>query len=152
MTGKGHLGIGDFDGDWQDRQAKIGDGPLDPPSIRQGKCEFPEADLDREFSDGADADGHIVGGVFQGGVGTSTEFARVVQCPDQRMGIEEMPHSAYSPKSSSGASKSGAIETTDPFIVPSRRGGLGGDCGAETRRATGRSFSVITTSSPVWRR
>ena len=47
--------------------------------------------------------------------------AEVSQRPDQGVGIQKMPHSMYSVKSSSGASKSGAMYRTVPFMVPSWR-------------------------------
>lgn len=61
------------------------------------------------------------GGVFRDGSGIGTEPTRIVQRPDQGVGIQKMPHSMHSVKSSSGASKSGAMYRTVPFMVPSWR-------------------------------
>ena len=52
---EGHLAVGMFQRDGQEREAEIRGCPLHPLAIRQGKPEFAEACFDGEFPDGADA-------------------------------------------------------------------------------------------------
>ena len=115
------LPFGELQRDWGHCDAEVSQRPLHPLEIRQRQRKFLEACLDGEFPDRPDAYRQFNGGVFKDGSGTGTEPTRDVQRLDQGVGIQKMPHSMYSVKSSSGASKSGAMYRTVPFMVPSWR-------------------------------
>ena len=115
------LPFGELQRDWGHCDAEVSQRPLHPLAIRQRQRKFLEACLNGEFPDRPDAYRQFNGGVFKDGSGTGTEPTRVVQRLDQGVGIQKMPHSIYAVKSSSGASKSGAMYRTVPFMVPSWR-------------------------------
>ena len=78
---------------------------------------------------------------------SGAEVGIVPDEPEKRVRVQEQGHSMYSLKSSSGASKSGAIQWMVPLALPALHGHeLRGS--ARTNFATGSPFSAITTSSP----
>ncbi len=84
--------------------------------------QFRQRGLDRHFPHRPGTDQQFVRRVLECGHGRSAQSGWIVQSPDQAMGVDQVPHSMYSLKSSSGASKSGAMYSTVPFIVPNSRG------------------------------
>lgn len=109
VEGQRHLPFGDLQRDRGHREAQISHCALYSLAIGQREGEFLEPSLDGEFPDRSDADDQFLGRFFEDGSRSGPKFARVVQRPDQGVGIEKMPQSMYSPNSSSGASKSGAM-------------------------------------------
>ena len=108
---------------------------------------LPEVDLDGDFPVRRGADPNLVRHIVNRGAGDGGEFRVGVGVPDESVRVEEQPHRMYSSKSFRCSSSSSMISII-PFSSPGSRrfGGAGG--GSAIRRATGRSFSVITSCSP----
>src|SRR5208337_1563688 len=138
---------------------------LDPQQTEPVRRQFPRQEgcgrfaegellqpgLDSDFPAGRYAHELLIRRVFDPRLGGRAEVRVVPDEPEERMGVEEQVHSIYSLNSSSGASKSGAIQWMVPLALPA----LHGHCVFGSVRAsfaTGSSFSVMTTSSPGVRR
>src|SRR5262249_29634464 len=79
-----------------------------------------------------------------------TELGRSPNEPQEGMGVEQKPHSMYSRKSSSGASKSSAMRRILPLALPGWRGSrLGGGKDSNLAMGCGLCSSwVISSFSP----
>src|SRR5262249_6700736 len=125
------------------RAAARGSQALDGQGLREIRATF---HLDGDLPDGARAQQSVIRRVRDRGPGRRTEQPILIDVPDQGVRIDQELHSMYSLKSSSGASKSGAMYRTEPRRNPGGSGIVGRP--AAVSRATGRSSSVMTISSP----
>src|SRR5207249_3951054 len=124
VSGKGSLGSGVLHRYRQDSQPEVSDRLVYPRPEGKSQGQLAKADLDGDFPDRPRAKEQFARRILQHGGGSGAEPGRLVHRPDERMRIDKISHFIYSAKSSSGASKSGAMELTVPFSEPSRRVGL----------------------------
>src|SRR5713101_1561418 len=88
-------------------QSQVCNRSVDPLFERQRERELLDSDFDGEFPNRSSDEEQIIGQISQGLCRSGAQPRWVVHRPNQRMSIQQEPHSMYSLKSSNGASKSG---------------------------------------------
>ena len=84
---------------------------------RLAQAQFAYAQLDRHFPQTGHAEERLFISVLNERPGSWAEAGATANEPQETMRVQEQSHGMYSPKSSSGASKSSAM-TTKPLALP----------------------------------
>src|SRR6267143_6614500 len=90
-------------------QTEISCGPVTPGPKWKCQRQFAKTNLDRQFPNAARAEQDFISGIVERCANFRTKTLRIIDCPDQCMGVDDGFHFMYPSKSSSGASKSGAM-------------------------------------------
>src|SRR6266542_2818758 len=107
--------------DWLNQESKLQQPPRKQFLKRNWQPEFAQAEFDDHIPASGQAHHVLVVLRFNGSSSAAAQTRIILQEPDERVRIQQQPHSMYSLKSSSGSSKSGDIQK--PFRQPAFRGG-----------------------------
>src|SRR5262249_5210081 len=109
-----------------------------------------ESNFDRYFPTGSNADQFAIVSVLNQLLGFHAQLWIIPEKPQQRVHVEKQArHSMYSRKSSSGASKSGAIQCFASLALPATQGHRLGR--ARVSVANGSPSRTMTNCSPGFR-
>src|SRR5262245_19937087 len=109
MVRQPSLTVGVIHRDWQDRQAQVGNRLRHPLAIRQRQRQLAQTNLDGDLPHRCSTEQQVVRRVRDRRVSRWAEEMVLIDVPDDRLRVDQGSHSMYSLKSSSGASKSGAM-------------------------------------------